>query len=187
MIIIMQKQTYRGQPSPYQIMRKRALDVSDEKHPVREELRRHYGTYNFTATFEEDVDTARAFKHISEYLPVICTLRKDGKVIAIGRGASVLSPMNRSIQRAVYGAINGSWLSASNNACKVFDLERMDVVSDKPGIAMEPVLATEKQRAWLRELILLNCEDDTDRQQRIEALDTLTKDEASQQIQMLAR
>src|SRR3990167_5060131 len=164
----MQKQTYRGQPSPFQIMRKQALDVNDEKHPIKAEMRKHYGTYNFTATFEEDVDTARAFKHISEYLPVICTLRKDGKVIAIGRGASVLSTMNRSIQRAVYGAINGSWLSAANSATKVFDLDRMDTVSDRPGIGTEPVLATEKQKSYLRELILLNCEDDTDRQQRIE-------------------
>src|SRR3989338_8042026 len=182
----MQKQTYRGQPSPFQIMRKQALDVNDEKHPIKAEMRKHYGTYNLTATFEEDTETLRAFKHISEYLPVICTLRKDGKVIAIGRGASVLSPMNRSIQRAVYGAINGSWLSASNSACKVFDLERMDTGSDKPGLAMEPVLATEKQKSYLRELILQLCEDDTDRQQRIEGLDTLTKDEASHQIQMLA-
>lgn len=180
----MQNKTYRGQPSPFQLQRRGAYEPKTQ--PVREAMRKYLGTYNLTATFEEDTETLRTFKHISEYLPVICTLRKDGKVIAVGRGASILTPMNRSIQRAIYGAINGSWLSASNSACKVFDLERMDTVSDTP-FSAEPILATEKQKSYLRELILLNCEDDTDRQQRIEALGTLTKDEASQQIQMLAR
>ena len=47
--------------------------------------------------------------------------------------------------------------------------------------------ATDKQKSYLRELILLQSEDDTDRQQRINQISELTKEEASQQIQMLAR
>lgn len=182
----MQKQTYRSQPSPYQVRPPKPYDTRYKAHPVKEELRKHYGTYNLTATFEEDTEALGQFKHISEYLPVICTLRKDGKVVAIGRGASILSPLNKSLQRAVYGAINGSWLSAANNACKVFDLLRMEIGSGLPAV-QTPEPATEKQKSYLRELILLNCEDDTERQQLIEQLDTLTKEEASQQIQALAR
>ena len=47
--------------------------------------------------------------------------------------------------------------------------------------------ATEKQQSYLRELILLNVEDDTERQNMINQLSELTKREASEQIQVLAR
>lgn len=195
----MQKTTYRSQPSPFQFNRNKSFDVRGNGHPIKEEMRKHFGTYTLTATFEEDVQTAGTFKHISGYLPVLCTLRKDGTIIAVGRGASVLSQQNRSLTRAVGNAIGGSWLSAANGAMKVFDLIRTGELEHKPSVNQredypvipvidaEPQLATDKQKSYLRELILLNVEDDTDRQTHIDQLNTLTKEEASQQIQMLAR
>ena len=83
-------------------------------------------------------------------------------------------------------------MSAISSACKSLDVIRLEGTQEQLGEAYratrgeESQPATDKQKSYLRELILLNAEDDTDRQERINALSELTKEEASAQIRMLA-
>ena len=107
------------QPHPAPLARKQAYNVREEKNPVMEEVRKLCGTYSLSATFEEDTQTLGACKHIPGLVAVLCTLKKDGRVIALGRGSSCHNRMNRSIERTTFAAINGSLMSAVNNCTKV--------------------------------------------------------------------
>lgn len=124
---------------------------------------------------------------------VKCELALDGKPLGIGHGSTVISRLNKGLERALFGCLNGALMSSVNSGCKSLDAIRLEGFQERLGEAYratrgeETLLATEKQKSYLRELILLNCEDTTDMQTRIDQLSELTKDEASQQIQMLAR
>jgi len=117
----------------------------------------------------------------------------DGKILGVGHGATAISKINRGLERALFGCLNGALMSSINVACKSLDAIRLEGSQEQLGEAyrtpqgQEAQLASDKQKSYLRELILVNCEDDTDRQERINQLDTLTKQEASEQIQMMAR
>ena len=94
-------------------------------------------------------------------------------------------------------AINGSFMSAANNATKVLDTLRLDLPVQTPSQAIgeayrAPVgesldLATDKQKKYLRELILLNVEDSREQDQRIMQMEELTRSEASELIQAYAK
>lgn len=124
---------------------------------------------------------------------VRCELSMDGKPIGIGHGSTAITRLNKGLDRALYSCLNGSLMSAVNSACKTLDVIRLESTQPPLGEAYraargeENQPATDKQKSYLRELILLNCEDDTERQERINAIPSLTKEEASQQIQALAR
>ena len=124
---------------------------------------------------------------------VKCELSLDGRPIGLGHGSTAISRLNKGIDRALYSCLNGALMSAINSACKSLDIIRLEGSQEQLGEAYKAVRgeesqpATDKQKSYLRELILLNAEDDTDRQQRINQISELTKEEASQQIQMLAR
>jgi hypothetical protein len=138
--------------------------------------------------------------NISGLISVLCTLRKDGRIVGQGRGWSTVNRVNKSIDRSCSTAINGSFLSACNNACKVLDalrLQEMDeqAAADKNAMFRDaygarehdPALATEKQKTYARQLISLNVEDEADREQIASTLDDMTKDEISSLIQRFAR
>ena len=116
----------------------------------------------------------------------------DGRPLGIGHGSTAVSRLNKGLDRALYSCLNGSLMSAINSACKSLDVIRLEGTQEQLGEAYrapqgeENQQITDKQQAYLRELILATCEDDTDRQERINALSELTKEEASAQIKMLA-
>jgi len=116
----------------------------------------------------------------------------DGRPLGIGHGSTAISRLNKGLDRALYSTLNGSLMSAISSACKSLDVIRLEGTQEQLGEAYratrgeESQPATDKQKSYLRELILLNAEDDTDRQERINALSELTKEEASAQIRMLA-
>lgn len=169
------------------------MDTQDAENPIRQMLEKLcQSRYSLSATFSPDTITMSSLK-TPGLVAVKCDLSLDGRPIGIGHGSTVVSRLNKGLDRALYSCLNGSLMSAVNSACKTLDVIRLEGAQPALGEPYratrgeETQPATDKQKSYLRELILLNCEDDTDRQQRINQLGTLTKSEASQQIEMLAR
>jgi len=168
--------------------------MNDEQNPVRQILAKLCQTqYALSATFSPDTGIMSVLK-TPGLIAVKCELSLQGKgLVGIGHGSTAISKLNKGLDRALYSCLNGALMSAINSACKSLDVIRLEGGQGQLGEAYKAVRgeetqpATDKQKSYLRELILLNAEDDTDRQQRINQISELTKEEASQQIQMLAR
>ena len=182
------------QPHPVKQEQEKVLNMNDEQNPVRQILAKLCQTqYALSATFSPDTGIMSVLK-TPGLIAVKCELSLQGKgLVGIGHGSTAISKLNKGLDRALYSCLNGALMSAINSACKSLDVIRLEGGQGQLGEAYKAVRgeetqpATDKQKSYLRELILLNAEDDTDRQQRINQISELTKEEASQQIQMLAR
>ncbi|OGG50393.1 hypothetical protein A2704_05655 [Candidatus Kaiserbacteria bacterium RIFCSPHIGHO2_01_FULL_54_36b] len=180
---------------PAQLMRQQAMDTQDPEHPIRREIRRLCETYNLSATFSEDTGTLSALK-TPGLIAVKCVLSKDGKPLGVGHGTAILTRINKGIERTAFICLNAAFLSAANSACKVMDSLRLDAYDQAPpkglgdAYRVKPEersdLASDKQKAYLRQLISVNCEE-SDREQWESQIDDLTKEEASEAIQRFAK
>jgi len=158
-------------------------------------MRKYCGTYDLSVSFEEDTQTLTTFSHVSGLIAFLCTIRKDGKIIGQGRGWSAMNRVNKYIERSVSTAINGSLLSAVNNATKILDTlrigamdqdreaEKAEMYRSRSSELSEP--ASDRQREYLRRLVRENCSEE-ERERWEGQIDTLTKEEASQAIQTYA-
>lgn len=182
--------------SPIQMIQKKTFDVQDKKHPVREEIAKCVGTYNLTAVVEEDIQTQAIMKHIPGLISFLCTLLRDGKVIAQGYGSSILNSSNKFLLRAVSSAFNSALADATIRATKVLDTFRNpdnSAVSTALNEAYEAknrnefIPSTEKQKSYLFELIHTNIADEDERRRWESQIDQLSKDEASEAIQSFKR
>ena len=199
---IMNQTTYRNHavrsPIQYPARQRQATPVNQED-ALRSHVRRLCNTLELSATFEEDAATLDTL-NVSGLISVLCTLRKDGRIIGQGRGWSTVNRVNKSIDRSCSTAINGSFLSACNNACKILDALRLEEMDEQAAADRgakfrdaygarehDSDLATEKQKAYARQLLSLNVEDEADREQIASTLDDMTKDEISSLIQRFAR
>ena len=100
--------------------------------------------------------------------------------------------INKSIERTSFICLNAAFLSAANSACKVMDSLRLDAYDKTSPRAFGevrkatedegPVLASDKQKAYLQQLIRLHCSE-SDGEQWLSQIDDLTVEEASQLIQ----
>ena len=181
--------------SPFQTMSKNAFNTQDKKHPINEEIKKSLGTYNFTATFESDTRTLEKFKHITGIVAIICTLKKGNEVVGEGRGTSVLSKVNRYLERTVRYAFNASLLDAVARSAKMLDSLHLDEnlnheVNVAPTAPVEVYkikdtegLITDKQKKYLLELIKIKVSDKDEQDQWKIDVERLTKDEASLAIQ----
>lgn len=182
--------------SPFQATNRNSFNVQDKKHPVRTEIQKFIGSYQIGVEFQEDQETLLKFRHIPGIIAVLCTLRKDGQVIGLGRGVAVVNRVNRIVERTVSMAINGSFMSAANNATKVLDTLRLDMPAQAPsqgigeaykaGDGESSDTATLRQVEYLKTLISTNIEDDSERERFLANIDQLTKGEASEMIQKYA-
>lgn len=183
-------------PSPFQPqqLRKKAFNVQGSNrpiHPVREEIDKIIGSYNLTATIKEDAQTLATMKHIGGMIAFICSLSRDGKVIAEGRGATVLGPNNKWLSRAIESAANSALSESMIKATKVLGTflspSGSAVSLEEAYSAMqtqknsEP--ASEKQKNYLVQLIQVNVEDEDEREQQISQIEDISKSEASALIQ----
>src|SRR3989344_4930531 len=162
--------------SPLQLARGRSFQVHREEHPAREMIKKLSGVYNLTATIEEDAQTLTAMKHVDGLISFLCTLTltEEGRVISQGRGSSVLSPNNRFITRSINLAFNSSLADAVIRATKVLDTFRTNAEELGASVALgeayrapqgeESQPATDKQKAYLRQLLSLNVEDGGERE-----------------------
>ena len=183
--------TYRKRgPSPVQTMRRNALNVQSAKHPAREEIEKCLGSHTLTAVVEEDIQTLAAMPQVDGLIAFLCTLTKDGRVIAQGRGNAVLSPTNRYISRAIACAFNSALSDSVIRATKVLDTFRPEADKEAAEEAYKEYTsepATEKQRDYLTQLVQINCEED-ERERWLSQITSgeLTKDEASRAIAQFA-
>ena len=184
-------------PSPFPQVRNikgNPFNAPPQKHPVREEMDKCMGTYAFTARIEEDAQTRSAMKHVGGLISFLCTLMKDGEIIAIGRGSSVLGPNNRYLARAVQYACNSAVVDSVMQATKVMgtflslnqSVNALDEAYNARS-AQEVEPASEKQLSYLSQLIQTNVEDEEEREQWQAQLHELTKDEASKAIQSFVK
>ncbi len=175
--------TYRRRgPSPTYTVRKK-----ESQDPVRELVQKCAGTYNLVAVVEEDVQTLTAMKHVEGLVAFMCTLLKDGRMIAQGRGSAIFNP--RFISRAVNMAFNSAISDSVIRATKVLDILRNPDSANAPTSQRNETSerATEKQREYLAQLISINVTDDDERERWQSQLDELTKQEASKLIEQFRR
>ena len=188
---------YKSIRSPFQAVRKQSYNVQDKRHPVRLEIQKFIGAYQIDIQFEEDQETLQKFRHIPGLIAILCTLRKDGKVVGLGRSISVVNRINRIVERTVSMAINGIFLSACNSATKVLDTLRLEAPAltgprglgeayKMPEEEVSEFAATDRQKSYLRELLSLAIEDEREREVKISQIDEMTKSEASAAIKILA-
>src|SRR3989338_490690 len=171
--------------SPIQPKIKPVIDVRGERHPIRDEVKKFCGTYSITATFEEDLQTLNSFGHIPGLIAILCTFKKDGQLISFGRSCAVFSKWNKYVERTISTAINGAFLSAANNATKVFEALRISQAEEVAGGSIQyPEFqpASEKQKSYLLQLINTNVEDDDEREQLKSKIESINKDQASEMI-----
>lgn len=182
--------TYKNRiTSPYQI--KKII-----KDPLKNEVARNTGSFNLSVTVEEDVATKSQFNHINGFVGFITTIKRDGVVLGIGRGSTILNKMNKYVERGMRFAYGGSLIDAITRSVRTLDdLFLKTNTQDNSGFLNEetneidytPELATDRQKSYLRQLISLNVIDEEEREQWESHLEELTKDEASEKIQFFVK
>lgn len=179
-------------PSPFQVARKPIYQKDVAKtDTVREEVNKLLGTYQFSASFEEDSQTVSTLKHVPGLVAFLCTIRKGDQIIGQGRGTSVINQNNRFIVRTIGYAFNASIVDAIVRSTKILDIFRPDAKPHAWGGADDVedsfVAITDKQKSYLTELIQSNVADEDEREGWLSQLGELSKDEASQAIQRFAK
>ena len=177
------------------------MDTQDEENPIRQTLDKLCQTQlRLCVGFSVD-SGAMAMLKTPGILIVKCELSMQGRegLIGIGHGSTVISRLNKGIERALFGCLNGALMSSINAACKSLDAIRLegsqesDTKSATLGEAYkapqgeESQPATDTQKAYLRQLLSLNVEDGGEREKLEAQVDELTKDEASHAIKAYAR
>lgn len=173
--------------SPYQLIRKEASDVHNEEHPVQKEICRIVGSYPLTIEVAEDVQTLQTLKHIPGLIAFIASVKKDGQIIGQGRGSSIISRMNKFIERTVRMSFNGAIIASVMHATKALDVlaDPLDDIGIETAEAVqEPI--TDKQKSYLTELVQKKVRDESTVGWYMENIGTMTKDRASTAIQELS-
>ncbi|MDO8451305.1 MAG: hypothetical protein Q7S76_00365 [bacterium] len=185
---------YKSRLSPYQLkpqhpielMREKAKDVQDGEHPARKEIQRVVGTYQMTAEVVEDKETLATLSRPG-VIAFLCTIKREGQIIGIGRGSAVLNQMNKFISRTVHAAFNYSLLSAVAQSTRALDAlidPRGDMSLESADAVQEPI--TDKQKSYLTELVQKKVRDESTIGWYMENIGTMTKDRASTAIQELS-
>lgn len=155
------------------------------QHPIKAEIAKNLGTFTFQATFEEDQEALTAFKNpgLIAYRCILTT--PDGRTLGIGHGLNVLSQQNRYLSKSVKWAHSGALIAAVTNAVKFPDLSgtpasdfgmNQDITSE--------FMATDRQKSYLTELIG-NVSDESEREELMSELGTMSKERASELIGQL--
>lgn len=161
---------------------------NDLRSLVSSEVSKLLGTYHFTATFEEDIQTTNTFNGIPGLTAFICTLKHGDVVIGQGRGTGVINQVNRFVIRTIGFAYNASFIDAVVRATKLQDVFRTDDDAHPWAEVLETEdIATPKQIDYLRQLIHLNIDNEDELSRLDSQLSGLTKQEASQMIESFRR
>ncbi len=164
-------------------------------HPVREEIDKVIGSYQLEAEVKEDTETLSTMREVGGMIAILCILKRQGKIISIGRGATVLGPNNKWLTRAVESAFNSALSDAVIRSTKVLGTflspSGSAVSLEAAYSAMEAQKnsepSTEKQRNYLYQLITQNVDDEEEREQRLSQIDELSKPEACRLIEEYKR
>lgn len=177
---------------PAKLAREKAFDLNNERHPAREAINKLVGSYKLEAVIEEDNQTITAMKRPG-LISFLCTLLKDGKVISQGRGHSILGPENRFITRAVSSAYHSSIADAAIRATKVLgtftsssDIESAMEEAYRQRAREDAAPATERQVEYIKRLAH-ELDNETEREELLANIDSLSKQDASQLIASMQR
>jgi len=130
------------------------IDVRNNNHPVRDEVKRICGiTYDINVSFEEDTATLKSFGHVPGIVAILCTFRKDGEVLAFGRSLSIFTKNSKWMERTIGAAFNGSFMSAANSAVKVLETLRLSSSSSSAHTKPNGESASSKQIMFLQRLL----------------------------------
>ena len=182
------KTTYKQNiASPFQVAQKKVPTMPVNHPAVIEEIQKNLNTHVFTATFKEDMETLNALKRPG-VVAFVCELKRGSEIVAYGRGMSVLNRMNKYIERTVRTAFNSSLINAIIQSTKVIDT--LSVSTSEPTSGQQYMLeenrlpepASEKQKAYLVQLVQKNVSDEREREQWELEIDGFTKEEASEHI-----
>lgn len=154
-----------------------------EVHPIKAEIAKHLGNFTFTASFEEDREANEAFRN-DAVIAYRCILKHNDKVIGIGRGLNVLSGENRYLSKSVRWALSGSLIDAVTRATKLPALSGEAIPDFGTSNIASEFMATEKQKSYLKELIM-SLPDEDGRDELLNNLDSMTKEDASDLIGQL--
>jgi|GEM_PF-1061241 len=191
-------------PSPFQVKRRTPTSFNPDlskKQPVREEIAKNIGTFNFTATIEEDTQTLGVMNHIPGIVAFICTLKRGNMIIAQGRGSAVINRMNKYFERIVSTACNASLIDALIRSVKIdafhtdMNMNTAQIMRQTPGsptyAVQEPNMyeegITDRQKSYLTELIQTNVQDADEKERWMSQMSEFTKEEASQAIASFVR
>ena len=175
-----------------QKMQNKASDFQNPKNPVYQEIAKNVGTFDFTATIQQDTQTLERFKNIPGLVAFLCLLKRDGQTVGEGRGAAVLNQANRFIERTIRYAFNASLIDAVVRSVK--SLDTLHIVQTQPKDMSAPIeelyqekeqadeQITDKQRSYLTELVHLNVGNEEDRRKWESSLNDFSKAEASDAI-----
>ena len=156
--------------------------------------------YGLTASFERDFESLKSFPDAKGLVIYKCVLtRGDGSVAGEGRGAAVLDRNNNDINKCIKMSEKSSFVSATLRATFLSsdftqDLESMPEFRDhfkesdgneeveivKP--ENEVLMATDRQKSYLNQLIRDNINDEGAQERALEELETATRHEASEMI-----
>jgi hypothetical protein len=171
--------------SPFQIAsKKKSVSVPETNPVIQEEIDKHITKHTLTVEFKEDKDTLQVFKNVSNMIAYTCEIKEGEKIIGLGRGMAVVNSMNKYVERSVKTALNSSFVNAVIQSTRIGNMNAFAVQSNAPVVreVESPILITEKQRNYLLELAKKNIEDADELKQWEEQIDSLTREEASQQI-----
>ena len=157
--------TYKKILSPFhpgmKTMRDNTINIQDKNHPVRDEISKICReSLQLDIKFEEDIETLNASPKLSGLVCLKCSISKDGQLVAFGRSEVVFSKFNRYVSHTLSTALHGSFLSACNNFCKVYEslrsseseVQTVRKFEESRYEETEPV-ASEKQISFLNDLI----------------------------------
>ncbi len=170
---------------------RRMQTIKPTKHPIREEIEKHLGVYDITATFEEDLTTSALFNHPG-LIAFLCTLKIGGKVIGQGRGMSVLSQSNRYIGSSTKFAFSSALTDACVRAGKFPNAFSTDESGPVPSFGLgtdsysaATYQASDAQKRYLTQLIDSKVDDEDEKNEMLGNLETMSKEDASELIQQL--
>jgi hypothetical protein len=161
--------------------RDNAFNTQVEDSPIRKEIEKHIGEYTFTVVVEEDTGTIATMRHVKGLVSFLCTLTRNGQVLAQGRGSSVLGGTSKWMLRSIRSAYDSAVVDSVMRATKVlgtFIGVENDV--EKQEVASSPI--TEKQATYLLQLIQDNVADVGERRKQEARISSLSKQEASELI-----
>lgn len=117
---------------------------------------------------------------------------QDGKPLGIGHGSTAISRLNKGLDRALYGCINGALMSAINAGCKTLDVIRLEDAYRQDAKSVVPVETrrkveggegiTDKQKELITSLLYQRVGNEEDRSRQLQEVESCSKDDASEMI-----
>ncbi len=181
---------YTNSPSPYSKIQKNTDLMTKNKMTLEEAIKSKLGRITISAEVLEDSDTICELQ-VPNIVAFLCKISVNGRVIAIGRGSSIITPQFKVIERVVGSACSSALIDGFVRSAR--SIESLNLATRLPN-SQPPELkakyeepettpATDKQLNFLRQLINTRIVDEDEREAKLSALENVSKDDASDMIQ----